>query len=243
MRDEHVSLKWVDFSSSAASTLQSLMNDPDFTDVTLVSSDHQQVKAHRVVLSSSSPVLREMLVAGQFHPNPLIYLRGVPHLHLKALVDFCYQGEADVARDQLETFLELASELKVKGLCEGEANTTKLETKTTKEELKKPKEKRNTPNIKSELIVSQTELEIVEPTSALEVTIDETEVSQVSDNNTCQECGKIYAGVSVLKRHMKEKHSGVKFSCNMCDWSAERQYLLTTHLKNNHKGLDLNLTV
>ena len=237
MTSENCSLKWDDFSSSAASTFQSLMTDPDFTDVTLVGSDHQQVRAHQVVLSSSSPVLREMLVAGPSHHNPLIYLRGVPSLHIKALVGFCYQGEAEIARDQLESFLELANELKVNGLCDEDANHIKLETKKKphKEQKRKPSEKMNCPKITVEFEENQTEFEIVEPTMSLEITNAE---SKAQNNTTCEECITTFVSVAVLKRHVKEKHYGIKLSCKICDWTTERKYRLNTHMQKNHTPLE-----
>ena len=35
--------------------------DTDFTDVTLASDDRQQIAAHKIILSASSPFLREIL--------------------------------------------------------------------------------------------------------------------------------------------------------------------------------------
>ena len=52
------------------------------------------------------------------HPHPLIYLRGIKFEDLMAIVDFLYFGEANVFQENLDVFLALAEELRLKGLTE-----------------------------------------------------------------------------------------------------------------------------
>ena len=58
------------------------------------------------------------------HPNshPLVYMRGLKGPDLVSIVDFLYFGEAKVMQENLESFLELAEELKLKGLTKGNEN-------------------------------------------------------------------------------------------------------------------------
>ena len=51
--DEKLCLKWKDFRESVGSAFGELRGDKDFTDVTLVCEDGQQMEAHRVVLVQS----------------------------------------------------------------------------------------------------------------------------------------------------------------------------------------------
>ena len=51
---ESYSLKWKDFQSNVSATFKKLRSKSEFFDVTLVSDDHKQVAAHKVVLSASS---------------------------------------------------------------------------------------------------------------------------------------------------------------------------------------------
>ena len=51
-------LQWNDFFGSIKDTFRTLRDDKDFTDVTLVSGDWVQIEAHKVILVSTSPVLR-----------------------------------------------------------------------------------------------------------------------------------------------------------------------------------------
>ena len=58
------------------------------------------------------------------HQHPLLYIKGVKINHLEAIVDFIYNGEVNVAQDDLEILLETARDLKVKGLSEKRAEST-----------------------------------------------------------------------------------------------------------------------
>ena len=89
----------------------------EFSDVTLACEDGRQIYAHRVILASSSRFFQEVLTK-VMHSHPLIYLKGVPHAHLSAIVDLIYLGQAEVVQKDLTLFLEIGRELGVKGLTE-----------------------------------------------------------------------------------------------------------------------------
>ena len=55
---EKFCLKWDDFSQNVGKTFGELREDTDFTDVTLASEDRQQISAHTVILSASSPFFK-----------------------------------------------------------------------------------------------------------------------------------------------------------------------------------------
>merc|ERR1740122_432647 len=53
------------------------------------------------------------------HQHPLLYLKGVKSTELINVLSFMYQGEVNVAQEDLNTFLSVAEELQVKGLTQG----------------------------------------------------------------------------------------------------------------------------
>ena len=112
---EKLCLQWNDFKENAVNTFESLKDDEDFTDVTLVCEDGKQVEAHKVILANSSPFLQNILRRNK-HIHPLIYMRGVKSDDLRAIVDFLYCGEANVYQENLDSFLAIAEELQLKGL-------------------------------------------------------------------------------------------------------------------------------
>ena len=118
-------LRWNDFKNNTFGAFASLREDKYFADVTLACEDGQQIEAHKVVLISSSPFFRNLLSKNN-HPHPLIYMRGVEFEQLSTLVDFLYLGEANVLQEKIESFLTIATELKLKGFS-GEAEHEEVE--------------------------------------------------------------------------------------------------------------------
>ena len=92
-----------------------MKSDKYFTDVTLACEDGQQVEAHKVILAASSPFFKDFLKRNK-HNHPLIYMRGLKSEILLAIIDFLYFGEANVFQEDLDSFLALAEELRLKGL-------------------------------------------------------------------------------------------------------------------------------
>ena len=112
---EKLCLQWNEFQKIVSSSFADLKEDRDFTDVTLVSGDGEQLEAHKVVLASSSSFFHEILERSK-HPSPLIYMRGINMVDLTALVDFIYFGETSVQHGNIDPFLALAKELGLKGM-------------------------------------------------------------------------------------------------------------------------------
>ena len=110
---EIICIQWSDFQENIKNAFGNLRKNNDFTDVTLVCEDGQQVKAHKVILAVSSLFFQKLL-RGNKHPHPLIYMRGMTFEDLMAIVDFCYYGEAKVFQENLDSFLTIAEELQLK---------------------------------------------------------------------------------------------------------------------------------
>merc|ERR1719452_226029 len=101
----------------------------EFADVTLACENGQQVEAHKVILASASPFFLDLLRRNK-HPHPLIYMRGVKSEDLVAIVDFLYYGETNVYQENLDSFLALAEELKLKGLSGKQQNQEGIKDST-----------------------------------------------------------------------------------------------------------------
>merc|ERR1719429_881069 len=106
-----------------SSSFTKLRQKSEFFDVTL-SCDHgkSEIQAHKVILAACSPFFHRVLARNP-HQNPLIYLKGVDYENLEAVINFMYQGEVNVAQEDLNGFLGVAQELAVKGLTDGNKNS------------------------------------------------------------------------------------------------------------------------
>ena len=173
-------------------TYKSLLSDTDFTDVTLACQNNKWVKAHKVILSSSSIFFRDLLL-GNPHQHPLVYLKGVNIKDLQAILQFIYLGEAKVAKDMVTSFIETAKELQVEGL--------------TKE--KDDPIDNNQADISTEDHMFSLEKEVEETVDA-QNTVDQ----QGPVKDYCHYCGFITKAQlknnrdMIMKRHLEKVHHG-----------------------------------
>jgi len=145
---EKFCLRWNDFESNISVAFRELREDKDFFDVTLACDD-EQIQAHKVILSACSPFFRTILKRNS-HDHPLLYLKGVKYIDLVSVLNFMYHGEVNVSQEELNSFLAIAEELKVKGLTQNKseslpnereelaASTTKLPREPAAIEQMKP---------------------------------------------------------------------------------------------------------
>jgi len=119
MASEKFCLRWNDFETNISVAFRELRDDKDFFDVTLACDD-EQIQAHKMILSACSPFFRNILRRNP-HQHPLLYLKGVKYSDLQSVLNFMYHGEVNVAQEELNSFLSVAEDLRVKGLTQNQA--------------------------------------------------------------------------------------------------------------------------
>ena len=120
MASSQLKITSVNFSKLSKSVLSELWNDTNFHDVTLVCDGDVQIKAHKVVLAAFSQFFKNIFIKNP-HQHPLIYIKGVNLVDLKAILDFIHCGEVTVRKVTLDTLLQLSKNLEVSGLFEDES--------------------------------------------------------------------------------------------------------------------------
>ena len=130
---EKLCLQWNDFKENVNSAFGKLRNDKEFSNVTLACEDGQDIDAHKVILAASSPFFEKILKKSK-HPHPLIYLRGFQSKDMVSILDFLYFGEANVFQEDLDSFLAIAEEIRLKGLT----NQTSSDLIQEHEETQRP---------------------------------------------------------------------------------------------------------
>ena len=119
---EKFCLRWNDFESNISTAFRELRDDKDFFDVTLVC-DEDQIQAHKVILSACSPFFRSVLRRNR-HEHPLLYMKGIKYVDIVSVLNFMYHGEVSVAQEELNSFLAVAEDLKVKGLTQNDSDNS-----------------------------------------------------------------------------------------------------------------------
>ena len=249
-------LKWNDFQENLNSAFGLLRNDKDFSDVTLACEDGTQIETHKVVLASSSPFLMEVLKRSK-HPHPLIYMRGIKSEDLVAMVDFLYYGEANVNQENLDAFLALAEELKLKGLT-GAAENGEQERVSNKHPEKiiavkkdDPKPIPNLPNLVETYRTGPASEREHSPGALVSVQgehLDQQIKSMMgmSENmlaykhervrmRICKVCGK-EGHITNIKTHIEANHivSDVFHSCDLCGKISRSRHGLRLHKASQH---------
>ena len=57
----------------------------------------------------------------------------------------------------------------------------------------------------------------------------------------CSQCEYSATDASTLKRHVENKHEGVRYPCPECKYAATQKGYLKKHLKNKHKWVNISL--
>jgi len=132
-------LRWNDFQTNISGAFRALQDDADFFDVTLVCEDNQ-IQAHKVILSACSPFFRSVLKRNP-HQHPLLYLKGVRFSSMLSILNFMYLGETNVAQDDLNSFLAVAEDLKVRGLIQSDRDMVNPILKNSKNVSQTPRKR------------------------------------------------------------------------------------------------------
>jgi len=125
MTNEKFCLRWNDFETNISVAFRELRDDKDFFDVTLACDD-EQIQSHKMILSACSPFFRNILRRNP-HKHPLLYLKGVKYSDLQSVLNFMYHGEVNVAQEDLNSFLSVAEDLRVKGLTQSQAEQNNIQ--------------------------------------------------------------------------------------------------------------------
>jgi len=153
MTNEKFCLRWNDFETNISVAFRELRDDKDFFDVTLACED-EQIQAHKMILSACSPFFKNILRRNS-HQHPLLYLKGVKFTDLQSVLNFMYHGEVNIAQEDLNSFLSVAEDLRVKGLTQNQADQNSAQhggksgvTPKTNQQQQQTAPKDNIPSLK-----------------------------------------------------------------------------------------------
>ena len=260
---EKLCLQWNDFKENVNSAFRKLRDNRELTDVTLICEDGHQIESHKVILASSSPFFEKILQTSK-HPHPLIYLKGFASKDFASILDFLSFGEAKVYQEDLDSFLAIAEEIKLKGVI-GQ-NSSELLAEQEKSKHPEPMVNRELittpftgkrdlpPNsnvpIKSPAAVaipnqSGTDLQALDDKvkSMIEKSEKMIPVGGKNRNGTpmqarssiCKVCGKEGA-FTHIKNHIESNHlEGISIPCDHCGKICPSRSSLKMHKSRYHK--------
>ena len=253
---EKFCLKWNDFQHNIVSSYNDLRKDSDFSDVTLVCNEDQQIEAHRIILTACSPFFRTVLKKNK-SSHPIIYMRGIKAKDLVALVDFIYLGEANIFQEDLDVFLALAEDLQLKGLT-GSSNISDTEESITKPQMKKTTTNHVNKREKKPFLLELYDdafseyntrpSEVLADVGNIIVSADESmadhdaKLESLMERHTdgdnmwkCTFCGQKRNKRSDMVRHIETHMEGLSYPCNQCGKISRSKKIPNTHVKYHKK--------
>ena len=245
-----IHLPSLDFSKHTSDSFAKLLGNEDLSDITLVSDDLLHVKAHKVVLSLSSPFFKQLIQANP-HFQSVLYISGFNHQMLKHLVNLMYLGKVEEEIDDISVFMEMIKQFRILEHLFGESDSEIVQKQenfeTTQHSIKEL----------NDLSLDTTEVQsFKEDTEHLEApgnNEDGTLSFDVSTNNyldpkplstkrllkleelSCDTCKHVAKTCERLKIH-KRKHE-ILHPCRFCSFTAEVYKILRKHIDDEHPNL------
>ena len=258
---EKLCLQWNDFKENIISSVGNLREDQEFTDMTLACENGRQIEAHKIILAGSSPFFDNVLKRNK-HSHPLVYMKGMKSEDMAAIVDFLYRGEANVFQENLDSFLAIAEELKLKGLTGEKAaevaendevsrpvnrlfdSIIKKETFSSKQSSSFITHGQSSGNVGDAIATishfSGNLKELDEKTNSMMEKTSEREKASGKPNGlplyVCKVCGK-KATSGNIKKHIEANHlEGVLVPCSKCEKTFRSRNALAVHTYSIHRG-------
>ena len=221
MNNEKCNLTWHTFTDNIREMLYNLMYSNELTDVTLVSDDKKQFKAHKIVLSASSPVFKSIISDNNLS-SPIIYLRGIQSHEIESILQFIYLGQATFYQDRMDEFLNVAKNFGIREISnsfQSPGNEQFDNVMKVKEECNQTTDMEETINV---------------PTESKDKSIHKQRLN--NDNRyPCHKCNYIATKSSHLQTHIKSIHEGFKYPCDQCTYKATERSALRQHVKSIHE--------
>ena len=260
MNDTH-NLSWYNFSKHLHLLFEELYKNESYADVTLVSADKIEFKAHKIVLSACSPILKK-IIDNNPSQHPLIYQTEIESQEIESILHFMYIGEGKSYQERIGKFIKVAKDLEIKQFSDGfvkereNDDFIKGRIPETKDEktvgnqqyfrcdyhcdyqtktygyLQKHKKSKH--EVFNKYACNQCDYKAKQQ-SHLKIHIQS---KHEGFRYPCTQCDyKIATTPGGLQKHIKSIHEGIKYPCNQCDYQGTQQVHLKKHIESKHEGI------
>jgi hypothetical protein len=229
-------LSWTDFATNASSTFKQVWNDQDFTDVTLATADNQQIQAHKMIISSSSTLFRNILANNPQQKDPIIYLKGIRFKDLENVLKFIYMGQCYVGYEELQDFLDTGKDLEVSGIMEDRSHMINEEKRLDQELKLEENFSINTDSVSTELSVQENDDNNKEEKEK-DFPTKKVKEKKKYQSYFCNQCDYLTYKSSLLSQHRRNEHEGLRYKCDQCPYKSKQRSVLVVHRKSRHEGV------
>jgi len=218
-----------------------------FADVTLVCDDRRVVQAHRIVLSTFSPVLKD-IINSLSGPISVAYLRGIKSTELQPILEFIYLGKTNIERNKVDEFFEVARSLQINFASESETETdkssghsTEIETEIKIEEEWFENSDTRTNNLdkiinKSDRFSTANE-NVDKEDEPINVNEQKKIIPEAAANDIEKFTKENQNSLLSNQTQHKRKYKGGDFECMECPFATSTEVYLKNHMTNVHAGI------
>ena len=232
---------WDTYSSHWLEALKDLKSTNHLSDVSILCEDKTRFEAHKLVLSSCSEELKnivELLPA----VSSVLYFHDISGNVMNSLLEFIYQGRTVSRQEDFKDFIDLANKFGLKGLNNTVTNPLLDQEKDNSVSIL---------NEFEELVSDESFLEETETQeeALLQCTLCKYKATQQGHlknhvkkvheriTDKCEECDKEFADRSNLRRHIRVAHENVRYKCNQCEKEFTERRNLYNHVRSLHEGI------
>ena len=217
-------------------SLKDFLNSCLFSDITLVSDDMCELKAHKFMLCAFSSVFRKILVSVTESNHSLIFLKGVQHQEIVSVMELIYYGEATINKNRIADFMDFATYLEINDVVLDNVTDQECQTESKEEFLEEinPQEKGESDGFNDVLIHDETGKE-----KKYQNINDDEDFVDASNQRfwECENCHKILNTKSGYWYHMKSQHNLAQFKCPECRYRTSHHSHLKRHIRSRHGGI------
>ena len=249
-------LKFIDFESNVRDYFKNLREDQRLFDVTLATEDGQEMKAHKIVLSTGSDFFNDIFSRNN-HSNMYIFLKGVSGSQLEQVIDFLYYGETSITQDEMKQFFETTKLLQVKGLQgDIQGSGQSIQDKDTNDENEKANQSTQNNIDNQDTIVDSfnsidsstddnfdTKRPVLNDNKDLDHQVGEMIEKTEEGKWKCKVCGKLAIQKIQTQNHAETHIKGLSFGCHLCSKTCSTRQYLRQHISHNHSGGIFTCTV
>ena len=244
---DNLKLSWNSHSNNFKTVLKELHQEESLSDVALVCNDGIETMAHKFVLVGSSPVFKSMLYQSSQRDKTIVYLRGVSKIELEWVLQFMYLGQTQVPPSKLQNFMDLAKDLKMKGMYDENDPDVSEE---------KANEKRNSHEDDNVLLDSEGKHKIQEELYKRDyklaqedanknrnlcdrVTGKEQDIVDIANNTDRVALAVPHETLVTAKDYQNHSETNQlsQFICSECEYFTQHKQLLKNHIETKHKGV------
>ena len=260
---KEINFTWHQFDAHNNELFRTLFETKKFSDVTLVSDDQQQIKAHKFILSASSSIFDDFL-SNNNAKSSLINLPGIRHHELELILQFIYLGRTKCFQDLSSDVMNVAKYLKIREFeHEIESKTDiavdmntfqPIETflRTSKkigtslenniQQIDTNFKKKTGSKLGSKNIISNDNNEDPLIESTFEFGLKERILNGMNDDPLCEFGSKDIKNEDQLSESTDDIKFNdgygepIKYFCEMCDRGYSKKFTLLHHVKAAHGG-------